>query len=676
MMKSKKWALVSILMLVSLVLAACAPQQVQVPVTVVVKETQVVKQVETQVVKQVETSVVKETQVVQVETAKKAFTTPHPILGDVRVRQAIAYCYIPTEVIKSVYPFLSEEDQLKLLMPTNIPQNSWAFYGGPEVMRYFDPKDPTAGPAKGKKLLDEAGWTAAADGDVRADKDGNTLSIKFTTTTAAFRKTWSAVFIQQLAACGIEVLPLYAPASWWFGATTGTRHRDFELGAFAWVGENDPKGQTLYACNQIPLPENGWQGQNYMGWCNKTASDAINAANNSIDKAERIKQYKIFQIEFAKDMVSLPMFQRAEGNAATTNLKNFKPSATEYYTWNAWEWELTDGGDTLVVALSQEPDSMYSLVSNMAAQRTVAWLYSENSASQFNWDFQPWQLAKLPTLDSGLTKLADVDVKAGDPVVDSNGTPVDADGKVLTLVKGLKVKTADGTDVEYSGSGTVKMKQMTTTYQFQPNLKWSDGEPVVKADFELGYKNDCDPASGAVDYSLCQSIQKVDFTGDTEYTVTWKPGYQSYLSTIYAPVSYYPSHQVIQTEGANKGKKLSEVPTTDWSALPEIAETPLATGPYVVKTWEKGVKLELEANPNYWRGPVKIKKITVMIIQDTQQAVAQLLTGDVDVIGSETLGAGAEVQTVLDAQKAGKPVQVLIEASATWEHTDINLFIP
>ncbi len=80
--------------------------------------------------------------------------------------------------------------------------------------------------------------------------------------------------------------------------------------------------------------------------------------------------------------------------------------------------------------------------------------------------------------------------------------------------------------------------------------------------------------------------------------------------------------------------------------------------------------------PHYVKGEVKIKKITELFITDTQQAVAQLLTGDVDVIGSETLGAGAEVQTVLDAQKAGQPVQVLIEPSATWEHIDMSLFIP
>jgi len=678
-MKNVKWTLLSGLLLLSLVLAACQPQSVQVPVTVVVKETQVVKQVETQVVKEVQTQVVNQTQVVQqtVETKAHSYTVPHPILGDLKVRQAIAYCTNPLELIKSVYPFIEAAAQEKQLMTGPFPNDSWAYYGGPEVVKYFDPKDPAAGVAKGKKLLEDAGWTGA-DGDIRGNKNGDRLSLKFTTTTAAFRKTWSAVFIQQMAACGIEILPLYAPGSWWFGATTGLRHRDFELGAYAWVGEADPKGQTLYACNQIPFPENGWQGQNSMGWCNKVASDAINAANNSLVKDERIAQYKTFQIEFSKDMASLPLFQRAEGSAATSKLKNFKPNPTEsYYTWNSHEWELTDGKDSLVLAMSQEPDTMYTLVSQMAVQRNVAWLAYEFPASQVNYDFQPSQWTKLPTVESGLTKLNDVDVKEGDPVVDSTGTPVDADGKLLTLTKGLMIKTADGKDVAYD-SGTVKMKQMVVTYQYQA-MKWSDGEPVVKADFELGYKNDCDPKSGAADYSVCQSVQKVDFTSDTEFVVTYKPGYQSYLATVYAPpFSFYPTHQVIASEGPNKGKKLADIPTTDWAALPEIAETPLGTGPYLIKSWEKGVKMEFVANPYYWRGvdTLKIKKITVLIVQDTNQAVAQLLTGDVDVIGSETLGAGAEVQTVLDAVKAGKPIQALIEPSATWEHIDFQLYLP
>jgi hypothetical protein len=54
--------------------------------------------------------------------------------------------------------------------------------------------------------------------------------------------------------------------------------------------------------------------------------------------------------------------------------------------------------------------------------------------------------------------------------------------------------------------------------------------------------------------------------------------------------------------------------------------------------------------------------------------VAALLTGNVDVLGTETLGAGAEVESVINAAAAGK-VQVATLASPTWEHMDFNLFV-
>jgi ABC-type transport system substrate-binding protein len=653
-------AVLSFVLIATFLLSACQPQTVEVIKTVEVpveKEVEVVKTQEVEVIK---------TEVVEVEA--EAFTTPHPILGDLRVRQAIAYCTNRPELIASVYPWLPEEEQGNLLMDTNIPRISWAAYYGDEVQKYpFDPE-------QGAALLEEAGWTMEADapaGTIRTDANGEMLSLKFTTTNAAFRETWAAVFEEQMANCGIQILRLHAPGSWWFGSTTGLRRRDFELGAYAWVGESDPKGQTLYACNQIPTPDNGWAGQNYMGWCNETASNAINAANNTLVRDERIEQYKTFQIEFAKDMISLPVFQRAEGNAATQALVNFKPSPTEYYTWNSYEWERTDGGDTLVLAMSQEPATMWSIIESAAVQRTVAFLVydygSLGAATQVDYDFQP-RLAELSTVESGLAVVNEVEVNEGDPVVDASGTPTDAEGNLLTLASGMMVKQSDGTDVEYSG-GPVTMNQLVVTYQFQPNLVWSDGEPVKSADFELSYKIDCDPATGAVDYSTCQSVQEVEWVSDNEYIVTYKPGYMNSLSFL-APFIPYPSHQVV-----GDGRTLAEVPAAEWAALPEVAETPLGLGPYMITNWEKGVRMDLEANPYYYKGAenLKIKNITILFIQDTNQAVAQLLTGEVDVVGSETLGAGPEVETVLQNQDT---LQVLIEPSATWEHIDFNLWLP
>jgi ABC-type transport system substrate-binding protein len=62
-----------------------------------------------------------------------------------------------------------------------------------------------------------------------------------------------------------------------------------------------------------------------------------------------------------------------------------------------------------------------------------------------------------------------------------------------------------------------------------------------------------------------------------------------------------------------------------------------------------------------------------LIIPDTNQAVAQLLSGEVDYVEKATLGGGAEVQTVIDAAAQGQ-VNVEIIPSPTWEHIDMNLY--
>jgi ABC-type transport system substrate-binding protein len=593
--------------------------------------------------------------------AAEPFTTPHPILGDLRVRQAIAHCTNRLELIKSVYPFLGEEEQKRLLMDTNLPQGHWALATEGITTYPFDA-------AKGNALLEEAGWKLAEGAElgsaIRVNASGDPLELSFTTTNAQFRQTWAAVMERQLLSnCGIQILRTHAPGSWWFGDTTGLARRDFEIGAFAWVGEPDPGGQTLYACDQIPLPSNNWEGQNSMGWCNETASKAIKAANNTLDREERIKQYAIFQQEFTKDMPSLPLFNRAEAEAANKDLKGFQSDPTEYVTANIHEWELP-GKDTVVIGLTQEPASLWGLVESAAVQRVVSFLIGSPSATTYDYDYQPFTLKTLPTIDNGGATLTAVDVKAGDKVWSTAGEPVD-------LAAGVEIVNSDGETIKYE-SGTVKMNQLVVNFEYVDGLKWADGEAIKQADFELGAKIDCDPDSGAVSFNICDSRQKIDFKSDTAYTISYLPGVAWPEYSIYT-LSAYPSHQVI-ADGEFKGQKLADVPAKAWATLPEIAENPLSSGPYTLVSWDKGQRMTFEANPNYFKGAPKIQRVIVQFFEDTNQAVAQLLTGNVDVLGSETLGAGAEVETVLKAAAEGK-VQAEVIASPTWEHADFNLFV-
>lgn len=639
MIKSKKWALAAGTMIVSMVISACQPQVV----TQIVEVTKEVQVVQTQVAVQ--------TQVVVEEVEKEAWTTPHPILSDLRVRQAIAYCTNTTQIAQAAYPSLTEEEAKGLYMDSPIQRSHWAHADG--LQQYlFDV-------AKGGALLDEAGWTLAEGAAIRTNPDGDQLSLRFTTTNAAFRQTWAAVFESNMADCGIQIIRLHAPGSWWFGSSTGLRRRDFELGAFAWVGEADPGGRSLYACDEIPLPSNGWQGQNYMGWCNETASNAIKAANNTLDQAERIRQYAIFQQEFAKDMVSLPIFARAEFSATNADLVGIDPSPGEpYHVNNVYEWELP-GADTLIFGYTQEPATLFTLIESAFVATNARTLIDGQGITSKDYTYAAnMYFTQLPTIENGGAVLTAVEPAAGDQVVDANGDVVElAEGTMVTDDTGAAVAWAPG----------VKMNQFTLNWELESGITWSDGEPLKAADMELAKKIVCDPESGAVDFTVCERTVGFEVT-DTTQKITLMPGYTPplYFTIVYG---WYPSHQVL-----SDGRVLADVPASEWSTLAEVAETPLGTGPYAITEWVKGQQMTFVANEFFYKGAPKTPNLIIKFIADSQQAVAQLLVGDVDVLFGETI-LGVEAKTIQDEIAGGANVKLYTTPSATWEHVDFNLFV-
>ncbi len=603
------------------------------------------------------------------DTAADAWTTPHPVLGDIRFRQALAYCTNRPELIASVYPFLGEEEQQELLMDTFLPQGHWALAPEDQITTYpFDPE-------QGQQLLDEAGWTlpeGGGPGDVRVNADGEPLAVDFTTTDAQFRQTWASVLEQQLLEnCGIQIIRTHAPGSWWFGSSTGLQRRDFELGAYAWVGEADPGGETLYACSQIPLPSNNWEGQNYMGWCNEEASNAIFAANNTLNREERIEQYHIVQSAFTEDMISLPLFNRLEAAAATNNLINFRPDPTaDSELVNIDEWELQDGGDTVVLGFTQEPQTLYLPAESAAVANSAGGLMMVRGATSYSYDYQPRALEELPTIENGGAVLETAEVSEGDVVWT-------LDGEAVELSEGVQFIDAEGNVATFEGE-PVEVQQLSVTFEWPTGLTWEDGVPVTATDMELYYNIACDPESGAVSYTFCNSIESVDFTSDTAYTINYYPGalWPEYFvqsigtfSNMFT-IGAYPAHRELAD-----GRTLADVPAAEFSTLPEIADLPYSYGPYRLVEWQKGQRMIFEANPYYYKGEPVIKTVIIQFFQDTNQAVAQLLTGDVDMLGTETLGAGPELETVLEASAAGE-VQAELLASPTWEHIDMNLFVP
>jgi ABC-type transport system substrate-binding protein len=635
MYKNRFTLAVGVLVVASIVLAACAPA----PTAPAAEPAEPV----------VVTQEVVVTEVVEVE--REAFTTPHPILSDLNVRQALSYCTNKADLVKSVYVTLTPEQQEGLIMHTNIPRDHWAYAGDENITIY--PYDPD----QGRALLDTAGWTLAEGATYRTNADGEELALKFTTTNATFRQTWSAVWIQQMADCGINVVPTYAPASWWFGDTTGVARRDYELGAFAWVGTADPGGQTLYACDQIPSPANGWEGQNAMGWCNETASAAIKLANNTLVQDERQAAYTEFQAEFTNDVPSIPLFNRTEAFATAADLTGLAPAPGEpYYTYNVHEWEIP-GQDTIVSGFTQEPASLFTLVEDAYVASLAETLIRPALETSLNYEFQAALIKEVPTIESGGTLNNDVEVSDGAKVVDANGDVVD-------LAPGVTVFDAAGETVEYTG-GPITMKQLVSTFELIDGLTWEDGTPVSQADLELGFAIDCDPESGATSFILCDKTEGVEFNG-TSWTYTWLPGNQDPLYFNSGLLSIYPAHQVL-----SDGRTLGEVPAAEWATLPEVAEDPLSYGPYKLDSWTKGESMVFSANENWVGTPPKTPNYVIQFITPESQE-ALLLGGEIDILDSTAVVSPTE--SLAAAADAGQ-IAIHVGPSATWEHIDLSLFI-
>jgi peptide/nickel transport system substrate-binding protein len=60
-------------------------------------------------------------------------------------------------------------------------------------------------------------------------------------------------------------------------------------------------------------------------------------------------------------------------------------------------------------------------------------------------------------------------------------------------------------------------------------------------------------------------------------------------------------------------------------------EKPIGSGPFMLKNWARGSKIELAANPNYWqKGKPSVKEVDIMVIGEDNSRVLQLQAGQID----------------------------------------------
>ncbi|MGC8780556.1 MAG: ABC transporter substrate-binding protein [Anaerolineae bacterium] len=200
---------------------------------------------------------------------------------DVAVRQALLYALDRQALIDSALYGQGIVAHSPFLPAT------WAY--DPEVPKY------APDPEKARRLLDEAGWVMAAGETVRK-KDGRPLAFIL---VGDDRRLLQAI-ADAWARIGVDARPQPVTLA---GLTADfLTPRSFDAAVVHWELAGDPDPYPLWHSTQIK------DGQNYSGWNNQAADEAIEQARSTIDQAVRRKYYVEFQRIFAREVPALLLY--------------------------------------------------------------------------------------------------------------------------------------------------------------------------------------------------------------------------------------------------------------------------------------------------------------------------------------------------------------------------------
>lgn len=165
-------------------------------------------------------------------------------------------------------------------------------------------------------------------------------------------------------------------------------------------------------------------------------------------------------------------------------------------------------------------------------------------------------------------------------------------------------------------SWTISPDNLTYTFKLV-QTNWHDGKPFTSADVVYTIENVSAKYSAkfAVAASLLKSVTAPD--PNTVVITLTKPYAPLLLSlSAYAGAAVMPKHLFEGTSPLNN---------------PATLTTPVGTGPFTLKSWERGDRLVLARNPNYWQsGRPYLEQIILRIIPDGGTRVLAMQAGEVD----------------------------------------------
>jgi len=263
------------------------------------------------------------------EGERSTVAHPHPILSDIKVREA-----------------LSKAIDRNLLVEVGYGPAGRAtcnLVPAPELFASDNTGCIAQDMAGAKALLDEAGWVPGADG-VR-EKDGRRLHLLYQTSTNAVRQDFQALIKGWWNELGVEVELKNVDASVFFGGDPGSPdtfqkfYADVEMYANNFDGTDPEPYLAQYTCAKAPGPDSQWQGENINRFCDPAYDAMVAELGKTGEMAKRGELARKMNDMLTKDsFVVVPLVDRGRNSGQAESLGGVVLNTWDSELWNVSDW--------------------------------------------------------------------------------------------------------------------------------------------------------------------------------------------------------------------------------------------------------------------------------------------------------------------------------------------------
>jgi peptide/nickel transport system substrate-binding protein len=193
----------------------------------------------------------------------------------------------------------------------------------------------------------------------------------------------------------------------------------------------------------------------------------------------------------------------------------------------------------------------------------------------------------------------------------------------------LVTRDGSGRIVGQIGESWRQVDETTIEFKIRQGVRFHDGSPLTAEDVAFSVRRIIDPAFRSPQLSQFDQVASAEARGADTVILKTKSPYPALLAQLV---------------------KLSIVPKAVVERVGNQAfnQAPVGSGPYKLRTWQRGVSVSLDAVPDYWRGAPPFASAEFRVVPDVATRVADLQTGRADIV--RQLGPDEAVRVKTDAK--------------------------